>query len=140
MRRQNPYQLVFKSISTFDGQNQIIGNLLSAIEIGKQTQDSIKKILKKAPPVKNIDIESNPEKLFNRNLPGKKDDRDDGNADDDNDGNYNNDNNNGAAVLDNLQELPDIPKQDPAEMVKIGKPEIENKEKILEGLSREKKN
>ena len=100
----------------------------------------IKKILKKAPPVKNIDIKSNPEKLFNRNLPGKKDDGDDGNADDDNDGNYSNDNNNGAAVPDDLQELPDIPKQDSAEMVKIGKPEIENKEKILEGLSREKKN
>ena len=56
--RQNPFELVFKDVSTFDGQNPLIENLLSEIEIRKQTEDSIDKVTKKAPSFKDIEIKN----------------------------------------------------------------------------------
>ena len=35
-RRQNPLELVFKDISTFDAQNPIVGSLLRKLDIGKK--------------------------------------------------------------------------------------------------------
>ena len=62
MRRQNPFEIVFKDISKFDAQNSFIGNLLSEIESGELTEPDIKKFLRKPPSVK--DIENN-ESLYN---------------------------------------------------------------------------
>ena len=56
--RQNPFELVFKDVSTFDGQNPLIENLLSEIEIRKQKEDSIDKVTKKAPSVKDIETKN----------------------------------------------------------------------------------
>ena len=52
LKRQNLSDLVFKSTCTFDGQNPIIGSLLSKTEIGKK--DSMDDLIKKNPmPSKN---------------------------------------------------------------------------------------
>ena len=141
LQKENPYRLFFGNISTFDGQNSTIRSLLSEIEIGKQTEELIDKILEKALSIKDIKIKSNLGKLhfFNRNLLGRKDDSDDDDYKDDNDNNVNNDNNNGAAAPDNLSELLGIPKQDETKMVKNEKPEIKNMEKNSESLTREGK-
>ena len=45
-RRQNALELVFKDISSFDGQNPIIGSLLREIDVGKKDINS--KFLKKS--------------------------------------------------------------------------------------------
>ena len=64
-RRQSPLELFFKDISTFDAQNPIIGNLLREIEVGKK--DITRKLLKKAPSLKDIEVESRLEALKKRN-------------------------------------------------------------------------
>ena len=70
MRKQNPVEIVFKDISKFDTQNPITFTLLSKISSGKLTDESVKKLLNKAPNIK--DIESNQKlkslKLFNKNF------------------------------------------------------------------------
>ena len=40
LRRQNPLELVFEDISTFDAENPIIGSLLREIDIKKKQSDS----------------------------------------------------------------------------------------------------
>ena len=65
LRRQSPLELFFKDISTFDAQNPIIGNLLREIEVGKK--DITRKLLKKAPRLKDIEVESRLEALKKRN-------------------------------------------------------------------------
>ena len=40
LRRQNPLELVFEDISTFDAENPIVGNLLREIDIKKKQPDS----------------------------------------------------------------------------------------------------
>ena len=42
LRKQNPFETVFKDIFKFDVQNAIIGSLLSEIESGKLTDESVK--------------------------------------------------------------------------------------------------
>ena len=37
LRRQNPLELVFKDISTFDAENPIVGSLLREIDLKKKT-------------------------------------------------------------------------------------------------------
>ena len=37
LRRQNPLELVFKDISTFDAENRIVGSLLRELDIGKKS-------------------------------------------------------------------------------------------------------
>ena len=39
LRRQNPYEIVFKGMSRFDGQNPIVGSLLAEIKNGKLTAE-----------------------------------------------------------------------------------------------------
>ena len=36
LRRQNPLELVFVDISTFDAQNRIVGSLLRQLDVGKK--------------------------------------------------------------------------------------------------------
>ena len=40
LRRQNPLELVFEDISTFDAENPIVGSLLREIEFNKNLIDS----------------------------------------------------------------------------------------------------
>ena len=40
MRRQNPLELVFENISTFEVENSIVGTLLREIDIKKKQSDS----------------------------------------------------------------------------------------------------
>ena len=40
LRRQNPLELVFEDISTFDAENPIVGSLLREIDISKKQSDS----------------------------------------------------------------------------------------------------
>ena len=40
LRRQNPLELVFEDISTFDAENPIVGSLLREIDIKKKQSDS----------------------------------------------------------------------------------------------------
>ena len=46
-RRQNPLELVFEDISTFDAENPIVGSLLKELGIGKK--DVASKLIKNAP-------------------------------------------------------------------------------------------
>ena len=55
-RRQNPLELVFKDISTFDGQNPIIWSLLKEADVAKK--DTTSSLIKKAPNVKDVEIKS----------------------------------------------------------------------------------
>ena len=41
LRRQNPLELVFEDIFTFDAENPIVGNLLREIDIKKSSQTAI---------------------------------------------------------------------------------------------------
>ena len=68
MRKQNPFEIVFKDISKFDAQNPI--SLLSEIESGKLTDKFIKRFLNKAPNLKDIDLNQSLQNLksFNNNL------------------------------------------------------------------------
>ena len=45
LQRQNPYEIVFRDISKFDGQNPLIGSLLAETESGKLTDKSVLKFL-----------------------------------------------------------------------------------------------
>ena len=36
MRKQNPLELVFEDISTFDAENPIVGSLLKELDVGKK--------------------------------------------------------------------------------------------------------
>ena len=40
LRRQNPLELAFEDISTFDGENPIVGSLLRELDIKKKQSDS----------------------------------------------------------------------------------------------------
>ena len=40
MRRQNPLELVFEVISTFDAENPIVGSLLREIDLKKKQTDN----------------------------------------------------------------------------------------------------
>ena len=64
-RRQNPLELVFKDISTVHAQNLIIGSLVKELELGKK--DKTRTLLKKAPNVTDIEIQSRLDTLKNGN-------------------------------------------------------------------------
>ena len=40
LRRQNPLELVFEDVSTFDAENPIVGSLLKELDIGKKNTNS----------------------------------------------------------------------------------------------------
>ena len=65
MYKQNPFETVFK-ISKFEVHNPIIGRLLSKIESGKLTDESVKRFLNKLPNSKDIELKS-----LNRKIPKK---------------------------------------------------------------------
>ena len=74
-RRQNPLELVFEDISTFDAENPIVGSLLKELDVGKKEIAS--ELIKKAPRPPGVDfaIRERWEKLKNR--PESKDDDND---------------------------------------------------------------
>ena len=69
MQKQNLFEIVFKDISKFDPRSPIIGSLLSEIESGKLTDESVKKFLNMAPDPKDIELNQKLQKLksFNTN-------------------------------------------------------------------------
>ena len=54
LRRQNPLELVFEDISTFDAENPIVGSLLREIDIKKSSQTAILLDLYQVSQVKNL--------------------------------------------------------------------------------------
>ena len=84
LRKQNPFEIVFKDISKFDAQNPIIKSLLSEIESGKLTDESVKKFLNKAPNLTDIELN---QKLKNlKSFNGRLQLNDDNDNDSDKDG------------------------------------------------------
>ena len=53
IRRQNPRELVFEDVSTFDAENPIVASLLKELDIGKT--DLASELIKKAPRLPGID-------------------------------------------------------------------------------------
>ena len=53
-RRQNPLELVFEDISTFDSENPVVVSLLKELDIGKQ--DVAGDLIKKAPRQRGLDF------------------------------------------------------------------------------------
>ena len=99
IRRQNPLELVFEDISTFDSENPIVGSLLREIDLRKKQSDS--DFIKSLPshPGKEFEIKKRLDKL--RGIGGNT---------------FNNDNNNnnninpgGGVNLDGLGPPPTIP-------------------------------
>ena len=74
IRRQNPLELVFEDISTFDAENPIIGFLLKELDVGKK--DIVSELIKKAlrPPDLDASLRARLEKLKNRPEPNDDDD------------------------------------------------------------------
>ena len=54
IRRQNPLELDFKDISTFDAENPIGGSLLKELDVGKK--DIARELIKKAPRPPGVDF------------------------------------------------------------------------------------
>ena len=67
LRRQNPLELVFQDISTFDAENPIVGSLLRELDVGKKdvASDLIKKTL--GPPRLDFTIQNRLNKLKEKN-------------------------------------------------------------------------
>ena len=63
LRRQNPFELVFEDLSTFDAENPIVGSLLREIDIKKKQSDS--DFIKSLPshPGKEFEIRKSLDKL-----------------------------------------------------------------------------
>ena len=80
MWKQNMFEIVFKDISKFGAQNLITGSLLSKIESGKLTEESVKKFLNKARNPTDIKLNEKLQKLksFNTKLSNDSDDDNDG--------------------------------------------------------------
>ena len=55
MRRQNPLELVIEDISTFDGENPIVGSLLKKLNAGKKL--ATRDLVKNAPGIPGQDFE-----------------------------------------------------------------------------------
>ena len=60
LRRQNPLELVFEDISTFDAENPIVGSILRELGVGKKLLEI--DLIKTAPgpPGQNFEIEKGP--------------------------------------------------------------------------------
>ena len=54
IRRQNPLELVFKDISTFDAETPIVGSIIGELDVGKE--DVASDLIKKAPKPLGLDI------------------------------------------------------------------------------------
>ena len=74
MRRQNPFELVFEDISTFDAENPIVGSLLREIDLKKK--NSLTAILLKSlqsHPGKEFEIKKKLDRLRGTSSFGKND-------------------------------------------------------------------
>lgn len=71
IRRQNPLELVFENISTFDTENLIVTSLLKELDVGRK--DVASHLVKKAPgpPGINIAFRNRLDKLRNRQKPNE---------------------------------------------------------------------
>ena len=69
IRRQNPLELVFKDISTFDAETPIVGSITGELDVGKK--DVANDLIKKAPkpPALDISLRNRLEKFKNRQEP-----------------------------------------------------------------------
>ena len=54
IRRQNPLELVFEDISTFDAENPIVGSLLKELDVGKKYIAS--ELIKKTPRPPGVNL------------------------------------------------------------------------------------
>ena len=54
LRRQNPIELVFEDISTFDAENLVVGSSLKELDIGKK--DVASELIKNAPGPPGVDL------------------------------------------------------------------------------------
>ena len=54
LRRQNPLELVFEDVSTFDAENRIVGSMLRELDVGKK--DTPSELIKKAPGPPGLDF------------------------------------------------------------------------------------
>ena len=74
IRRQNPLELVFEDISTFDAENPIVGSLLKELDVGKK--DITSELVKKTPrpPIFDNYLKNRLNKFKDR--PEPKDDND----------------------------------------------------------------
>ena len=101
LRRQNPYEIVLKDISKFDGQNPVTGSLLVEIESEKLTYEVVPKFLDGTPSTKDLEIRKGPKdlksfkkKLVTKNeivgaeLPLNNDSDSDDSVNENNDGGY----------------------------------------------------
>ena len=115
LRRQNPYNIVFKGISKFDGQNPIIGSLLAKIKAKNLTDESIVKFSNNASSSKDVEIKSGLEKLrdFNSNLALKNANANANLDSDDNDVNRDHDGDDDLPFS-----LPGAPKYEPGPKIK----------------------
>ena len=102
LRRQNPLDLVFEDISTFDAENRIVGRLLREIDIKKKQSDS--DFIKSLPshPGKEFEIQKRLDNL--RVIENNN------NNDNNNNNNNNNDNNRGNSNLFDIGDIPSSPK------------------------------
>ena len=88
LRRQNPLELVFEDISTFDAENPIVGSLLREIDISKKQSDS--DFIKSLPgqPGKEFEIQKRLDRLKGKS--GFDNNRRDNNNNNNNNGGSNN--------------------------------------------------
>ena len=72
MRRQNPLEVVFEDISTFDAENPVVGSLLREIDINKNQSES--DFIKSLPshPGKEFEIQKRLDRLKGKNCNFKR--------------------------------------------------------------------
>ena len=95
MRRQNPLEVVFEEISTFDAENPVVGSLLREIDINKNQSES--DFIKSLPshPGKKFEIQKRLDRLKGKNCNFKR--------------NNNNNNNNFGSSGPNLFDIGALP-------------------------------
>ena len=72
-QNDNPLDVLFKEKSKFDVQNPIIGSLLEEIKKGKITDKDRIEAVKKAPDIKDLDVEDRFNEIFERKKTGPTD-------------------------------------------------------------------
>ena len=54
LRRQNPFELVFEDIATFDAENPVVWSLLKELDVGKK--DIASELIRKVPEPQDLDF------------------------------------------------------------------------------------
>ena len=65
-KNDNPLDVLYRKEAKFDVQNPIIGSLLKQINMGKVTNEGIKKTLDKGPDPRALDLEERYHKIFDK--------------------------------------------------------------------------